>query len=203
MAAFIRGWAITVWAAIVIGAMVAAILLAQGVSENGLHIVIRSTAQTSFALFTAAFVASPLFALWPTSLTRWLRSNRRYIGVSFAVSHLFHAAGIITLAVVTSGASLKEADMITFTGGLITYLLIIAMAATSFDGAVRRLGAKRWKALHKTGMYMLWVNFMVAYGGRAFFSVLYVPFALLIVAAIAFRIIAYNARGFKSKAVGV
>lgn len=202
MSGVIRGWAITAWAALVIGALVAAILLAQGVNESGLHLVIRSTAQTSFTLFTAAFVASPLLALWPTSMTRWLRSNRRYIGVSFAVSHLFHAAGIVALAVLTSGGSLKEVDKVTFTGGLITYLFIIAMAATSFDGAVRWLGPKRWKALHKTGVYLIWVNFMVAYGGRAFFSLLYAPFALLMVAAIALRILAYNARGLKHKAVG-
>lgn len=202
MPAFIRGWSITGWAALVIGVLIATILLTQGVSESGLHLVIRSTAQTSLVLFTAAFVASSLFSLWPIGATRWLRSNRRYIGVSFAVSHLFHAAAIVALAAVTSGKSLEEVDKVTFTGGLLTYVFIIAMAATSFDRAARWLGPRRWKALHKTGMYMLWVNFMVAYGGRAFVSIPYAPLALLMVAAITLRVIAYNARSPKRKAVG-
>lgn len=33
--------------------------------------------------------------------------------------------------------------------GALAFLLLLALAATSFDAAVRRLGAARWKALHR------------------------------------------------------
>ena len=67
---YFNGWIVTGWAALAIGVMIAAILITKGVSESGVHLVIRSTAQTSFVLFTCAFIASPLLKLWPTEATR-------------------------------------------------------------------------------------------------------------------------------------
>lgn len=184
------GWAVTGWAALAIGLMIAALLATQGAGEEGLHLVIRSTAQTSFALFISAFIASPLLKLWPAAATRWLRANRRYIGVSFAVSHLCHAAAILSLAAVTSGESIKESGMASVIGGTIVYVIIVAMAATSFDRTARWMGQRAWQRLHTTGMYVLWVIFTLAYVPRAIDSILYLPFALVMVAAMALRIVA-------------
>ena len=187
---YFNGWIVTGWAALAIGVMIAAILAIFGANERGVHLVIRSTAQTSFALFTSAFIASPLLKLWPSGATRWLRANRRYIGVSFAVSHICHGAAIITLAVLTSGASVKEAGMTAVIGGTIIYLIILAMAATSFDRAVRWLGQRSWQRLHTTGIYVLWTIFALAYVLRAVNSILYLPFALVMIAAMALRVAA-------------
>lgn len=188
-------WMITGWATLAIGLMIAAILATYGAGEKGIHLVIRSTAQTSFVLFTAAFVASPLFKLWPSGVTRWLRANRRYVGVSFAVSHVFHGVAIITLAVITSGASL---EMTALVGGLIIYMIILAMAATSFDQTARWLGQRAWQRLHTTGMYVLWAVFALAYAGRAINSILYLPFALVVISAMLLRIAA-RTRALKRK----
>jgi methionine sulfoxide reductase heme-binding subunit len=193
---YFNRWMITAWAALFIGLMIAAILATFGGGEKGIHLVIRSTAQTSFMLFTSAFVASPLLKLWPTGATRWLRANRRYIGVSFAVSHICHGAAIIALAVITSGASVEIPALI---GGSLIYIIILAMAATSFDRTTKWLGQRAWRRLHSTGMYVLWAVFTLAYVGRAFNSILYVPFALVVVAAILLRIAARN-RGLQRKA---
>src|SRR3954471_14793812 len=118
---YFNGWRVTGWIALAIGMMIAALLATFGVNERGVHLVIRSTAQTSFALFITAFAASSLLKLRPSAATRWLRVNRRYVGVSFAVSHVCHGAAIISLAVLTSGASVKEAGMIALVGGSIIY----------------------------------------------------------------------------------
>ncbi|MFI5500572.1 hypothetical protein ACIA5E_16060 [Nocardia asteroides] len=45
-----------------------------------------------------AFVATSVLALWPGEPARWLARNRRYLGLSFAMSHGVHLAAIVTLA---------------------------------------------------------------------------------------------------------
>lgn len=47
------------------------------------------------------------------------------------------------------------------------YLLLALLALTSTDAAVRWLGRSRWTALHKTGMYILYVIFVFSYLGRS------------------------------------
>jgi DMSO/TMAO reductase YedYZ heme-binding membrane subunit len=37
------------------------------------------------------------------------------------------------------------------------------MAATSNDASVRRLGAKNWQRLHKTGSYLIWIGLFTSY----------------------------------------
>src|SRR5207244_2311604 len=93
-----RGWPIVGWAAVVIGAMAAAILAVAGAGPDGIRVLIRATARTSVVLFSAAFVASSLARTAPGPATRWLLVNRRYVGVSFAVSHLAHFLAILALA---------------------------------------------------------------------------------------------------------
>jgi methionine sulfoxide reductase heme-binding subunit len=185
---------VTGWASLAIGLMIALTLATKGAGEEGVHLIIRSTAQTSFVLFTSAFVASPLLKLWPARATRWLRANRRYVGVSFAVSHICHGLAIIRLAVLTSGASLKESGTSAIVGGSIVYVIILAMAATSFDRTTRWLGQRAWQRLHTTGMYALWTIFALAYVPRAFTSILYLPFALVVIGAMALRIAARTRR---------
>ena len=66
----------------------------RGFEVDGVRMVIRFTARTSLVLFCLAFSAAALARLWPNASTRWLRRNRRYLGVSFAASHAIHAVAI-------------------------------------------------------------------------------------------------------------
>jgi methionine sulfoxide reductase heme-binding subunit len=74
-------------ASAVIVALCAMTLATTGVDEEGVRAIIRLTARTSVALFLLAFTASAAFRLWGGRLPRWLLVNRRYLGLSFAVSH--------------------------------------------------------------------------------------------------------------------
>lgn len=181
-------------AAFAVAAMAAAMLLVAGLNERGLHLVIRSTAQTSFVFFLGAFAAAGLLALWPSRFTKWLRRNRRYVGVSFAASHGVHALAIIALAAITGGASLRETGVPELVGGGLAYAFILAMAATSSDKAVRWMGHRRWGLLHTVGMYYIWMVFMFSYGGRAAVSVSYSPPALLLLAAMGVRLFVASRR---------
>ena len=64
--------------------------------------------------------------------TRWLLANRRYVGLSFAVSHLAHLGALLMLVRTSRdfGASVDAATL--YAGGL-GFVVIAAMAATSFD----------------------------------------------------------------------
>lgn len=197
-----KGWIIVGWTAIVVGGLVAAILALKGINEEGLALAIRSTAQTSFALFMSAFVASALLKLWPTHFTKWLRGNRRYLGVSFAVSHTFHVLAITALAVHSSGRSIQDRDMFELSAGALGYAFIYAMAITSFDRTARWLGPERWRILHRVGLYYIWAIFMVSYGGRALFSASYRPVAAALIAALLLRVMAGRARNPLATAKG-
>ena len=76
----------------------------RGFEVDGVRMVIRFTARTSLVLFCLAFSAAALARLWSNAWTRWLRRNRRYLGVSFAASHAIHAVAILAFAVMDPAA---------------------------------------------------------------------------------------------------
>ena len=183
-----RGWPIVGWAAVAVAAMIAAILAIAGTDENGVRIVIRATARTSVVLFTAAFVASSLRRRWPGPATAWLLANRRYLGVSFAVSHFAHLGAILALAGWSVSKMVADAWPTAAILGGIAYLLVLAMVATSFDRTAAWLGPRAWQRLHTVGAYWIWTIFFVSFAPRAFTTPLYVPFALLLAAALGLRL---------------
>ena len=155
------------WASAALVLMVAAIALVTGADEAGVRAIVRATARTSTALFLLAFTASALHRLWAGPATRWLLRNRRYLGLSFAVSHALHLLAILVVAWRWPHPFLEQtARPGPLAGGGLGYLFLAAMAATSTDGAVARLGARRWRLLHTTGGYVLWIVFAVTYAGR-------------------------------------
>src|SRR5688500_4145822 len=89
------GWPIVGWATLAVVAIQIADLPIAGTGEEGVRMAIRASARTSVVLFGLAFVASSLYRLAPSAFSRWLIANRRYLGVSFAVSHAIHLAAIV------------------------------------------------------------------------------------------------------------
>jgi sulfoxide reductase heme-binding subunit YedZ len=101
----LQGWRIVGFSALTVGTIVGAIWLFHGIDEQGMRMAIRATGRTSTILFLSAFVASSLHKLWSTPLSVWLLKNRRYLGISMAVSHTYHAIALFGLWIVTSGAA--------------------------------------------------------------------------------------------------
>lgn len=156
-----EGWALTgLIATLVAAAAIAAHGLAGGGTE-GIRAAIRLTARTSLVLFLASFSASSLARLWPVPATGWLLRNRRYVGVGFALSHLAHAVGIALLFRADPAVFWQLAPAATLIAGGSVYLAIAAMAATSFDGAVRALGPLLWRQLHWWGAWFIWATFLL------------------------------------------
>ena len=160
------GTRIVAAAAAFVGALAALVLAIAGAGERGMHGLLRATALTSLVFFLSAFVASPLRVAHPGPTAAWLSRNRRYLGLSFALSHFVHLAAIVELFRITG----QSPDAVTVVVGGIGYLLLSLMAATSSDAAIEWLGARRWRTLHSFGVNYLWLVFTLTLAGRVVLS---------------------------------
>jgi len=185
-----EGWALVGWTALGVAALVAGLLGVYGTGSAGLGVVIRLTARVGVVLFVLAFAASSLRRAWRSPLTAWLLSNRRYIGVSFAVVHFTHLGAIAVSAMRAPAAFFqRNGTLAVLGGGGLAYLLLAGMTVTSFDRTAAWLGRTWWRRLHLAGGYLLWLVFLQSYAARVLLeSALYAPFALALIAALALRL---------------
>jgi len=79
--------------------------------------------------------------------------HRRQLGLAFAAAHAVHAVHIRRLYAVTHPE--RPLPVWAAVGGTVAYAFVGAMAATSWDGAVRRLGPARWRTLHLVGGHVI------------------------------------------------
>jgi hypothetical protein len=185
-----NGWRLTGVLSLLLSAMALYLLGVQGWGAEGIRLVIRATARTSLMLFVLAFTASAMAELLPSEATRWQRRNRRYLGVSFAVSHLIHLSAIVSLASIDQALFWKLTNVNTIVLAGTAYVFIAAMAATSFDRTAAWLGPRKWRLLHLLGGWYIWISFAVAVGKRVPIDRFYWPMAALILAAGIVRLIA-------------
>jgi len=165
-----------------------------GWTYEGAAAAARLTARNSFLWFLTAWSASALARLWPGGWRSALLRRRRSVGLGFAASHTVHlAALLIALFVFDHGTKL-----VTVVGGGIGYLFVFAMAVTSNDASVRRLGPRRWRLLHATGGYVIAGIFAFSYLGRVRADPsLGVPMMALIGLAATLRILAWAGKRAK------
>ncbi len=187
-----NGWRVFWLLAAIETALFGAGVLGFGTDEPGLRELTRFTVRVSFAVFIVVYSAAPLRRLYPSPATRWLLRNRRYLGVSFAWAHGLHGLAIALLALLLGDAF--EADPVTIAGGGLAYLLIAAMAATSFDRTARWLGPRRWALLHRAGLHWIWFIFALNWTASVAISRVYLPFAALTWGAAALRLAALRVR---------
>ena len=177
----LTGWNLTWTIALALGAGSAAIAAKMGFTVEAMQAVIRFTARTSFILFCLAFSAAALYRLWPGAWTRWQRQNRRYLGVSFAVSHLIHALALFAFARLDPVQFHAGNGAGMFVAGGIAYLFILLMAATSFDRSAAWLGPRAWRVLHVAGVHYIALSFLIAFGMRIPAGAAYaIPVAVLL-----------------------
>ncbi|MBA4036125.1 MAG: hypothetical protein C0480_16175 [Bradyrhizobium sp.] len=169
---------------------------------DGVRMVIRFTARTSLLFFCLAFSAAALALIWPNTGTRWLRRNRRYLGVTFAASHAIHLFAIACFAVMDPVGYAASTTIASYIFGGIGYAFIIAMTATSFDRTAALLGTRAWRMLHLTGGYYLLFQFTVSFGKRIPDMPLYALFLIPLIAVFALRMIAMAPRARSTARAG-
>jgi sulfoxide reductase heme-binding subunit YedZ len=197
-----EGWRLFALLALTLLALSIWIAGMRGFEVEGVRMVIRFTARTSLLLFCLAFSAAALARLWPNAATRWLRRNRRYVGVSFAASHAIHAAAILAFAVMDPAGYAAATSLASYIFGGIGYAFIIALTATSFDRTAAAIGARAWRSLHLAGGYYLLFQFMVSFGKRIPDMPLYALFLVPLIAAFALRMLAMAPRAQETMRTG-
>ena len=131
-------------------------------SNESLMLWARHTARISFAYFLLSFSASSLHYYFPNTLTKFIRHQRRYIGLSFALAHTVHLVALTSFFIVME----ENPGIVTLIGGGLGYVLVYAMALTSNGNAVKKLGLKRWKQIHWFGANYIAVIFAFTYVGK-------------------------------------
>jgi sulfoxide reductase heme-binding subunit YedZ len=185
------GWRLVGIISAIIAAATLLFAAEDGFGVQGLRMALHFTARTSLILFLLAFSASSLRRLWVSGATLWLLRNRRYLGLSFAASHLMHAIAIIAFATTQPAAFHEATSPATFIFGGIGYVLIIALAATSFDRTAAAIGPHAWKILHKTGVFYIWAQFTVSFVKHHDGTAIYWVFLSLLAGAMALRVAAW------------
>jgi DMSO/TMAO reductase YedYZ heme-binding membrane subunit len=122
-------------------------------SARGMEFIILRSVRCALPLFVVAFTASSLATLWPSRGTRWLLSNRRYIGLAFAFTMAWHFS-FVAYSIWMFGNRLNATTTALDVIGLI-FLLLLTL--TSFRWFARGLSPPTWRRLHKTGVYVIWL----------------------------------------------
>jgi DMSO/TMAO reductase YedYZ heme-binding membrane subunit len=170
--------------------VIASALVPEGLTVEGWGAAARRTARLSFLLFLAAYLARPWAALAPGALSRGCLRHRRSLGLGFATAHGFHFAMLTAVGL----AKQEWPSLQTLILGGFGYVVVVAMAATSNDAAVRALGGRRWKQLHRFGVHYLWLIFMLSYLTRTLSNPgFYAPLLLLALVAAGIRALAWRA----------
>ena len=118
-------------------------------NERIFHILVHPTSEWSARLLIVTMLASPLVLLFKGSrVTRWLKKNRRYLGVAsfgYAALHLVFYVG-------DKGSLdriLSELDRTYIWTGWVAFAIFVPLALTSMDAAQRVMG-RHWKTLQRT-----------------------------------------------------
>jgi sulfoxide reductase heme-binding subunit YedZ len=168
---------------IALAAMCGVLVLIGSTAYDDAHLVIRWTARTSFVMFALAYVARPACQLWPSSQTKTLLAYRKWLGLGFAVSHLFHLAGIIALASPDPAGFVRSQSPLIIVA-VLTFIAVFAMAITSITAVRKRMQHRTWRRLHQFGIHLAWVPFMSTYALAIGSSIAFaIPTLILIVIA--------------------
>jgi sulfoxide reductase heme-binding subunit YedZ len=157
-------------------------------SGRGMTSIVHRSVRCALPLFVLAFTASSLVILWPSTLTRWMLANRRYIGLAFAFAMAWHF-GFVAYTIWSFGNPLNvKATLMDVSG----FIFLLMMTLTSFRWGARYLSRANWRRLHKTGVYAIWLVATIIYfhavrvGAelmyRAFLGVLLVAWMLRVAA---------------------
>lgn len=124
-----------------------------GLGANPAEALIRASGEWTLRLLCLTLAVTPL-----REATGWsaLARFRRILGVAtfgWALLHLL-AYAWLDMGLVVADILRDIARRPFILVGTLTLLLMLPLAATSFDRAVRALGARRWRLLHRT-VYVL------------------------------------------------
>ena len=146
----------------------------------------RHSAHLAFLFLLVAFLASTARRRWRHPATRVLMNYRRQLGLGFATAHAFHLAAL-TLFLLNLEAFSATASLAVAAFG---YVVTTALAVTSNNWSVRRLGVNQWRLLHTTGINILMLYFFVAFSAALIQkgSAIYAVYVFAIISAVVAKV---------------
>lgn len=104
---------------------------------------------TACVLLAIVLTFTPLRVLFPSSkLAQALNRHRRLVGVTVFVYAALH----LTMYLIYEGGFgtlVNDIGKPFILTGMVAFTLLLALAVTSFDRAIKLMGGKRWKNLHR------------------------------------------------------
>jgi sulfoxide reductase heme-binding subunit YedZ len=155
------------WAVLALPAL-AIVSSLMGTDSRALHHAVGESGQWAVRLLILTLSVTPLAMLFKGwEFTRYLRKGRRYFGVASAVYATLHvtayAMGEGTLAKILSQVTEPE-----YLAGWTAFAILLPLAATSSDWAVRKMGTW-WKPLQRwtyaAGLLVL-LHWSLLHGGQ-------------------------------------
>ena len=180
-------WKIVLWSVLVSVISFTVLLINNGYTEVGVRLCVRLSARISATFFAFAFMASSLHYFVGRPWTLWIMTNRKYLGISFAIIHLIHLVFLILLQVSFHPVFELAASQSLLGGGL-AYLFLVLMLATSFEKFSSGLSAWQWTLLHTVGGYWIWFIFAKSYFKRVMTEMEYLPLLVLLGIVVLLRI---------------
>lgn len=200
----LRGWTLFALLSLAVLLFATSTMLWHTELVDALRSAIRVTARTSFVLFLLTFLASSLVILLPNPATKALLREKRFLGLSFAFSHLVHGILILIYAQMFPETFWNGRTAAANIPGSVGYLFILLLAATSFPVMVRLLGSSAWKLLHSTGSWVIAVLFCYSFYKRIPMHPWYLIAFSIMVSAIALKLTAkLVVRARKQSKIGV
>ena len=145
-----KPWAKPLWAAVLLAPLVYLVWAAatQALGPNPAEALIWHTGELALRMLCLTLLITPLRVLsGVTELARF----RRLCGLlayTYGVLHLLCYSWFdMGFEWADIGADILKRPFIWM--GMLTFVLLSLLAATSFNGAIKRLGAARWQALHR------------------------------------------------------
>ncbi len=152
-----------IYAAFLLSFLAVAVGILMGAdAEEQAQLAARYTARVAFPVFLIVYTASSIATLWPNETIRGVMRTRRQWGLGFALAHGVHLVALVTYFRI-SGAS---PPVLSLAFGGAAYVLIAAMAITSNDASMQRMGIW-WKRLHRMGIHWIWLVFTLSYLKRS------------------------------------
>lgn len=182
-----NGWKLVRWILIVSIAAFGALYFNNGFTELATRLCIRLSAKISASLFSLAFAASSLHYFFKRPWTTWILTNRKYLGISFAIVHLMHL-GFLGILHLYFHPIFEVAATSSLIGGGLAYLFLALMLATSFERFSKMITHRQWILLHTIGGYWIWFIFAKSYWKRVMIEMEYLPLLLLFAVVLILRI---------------
>jgi hypothetical protein len=167
----INGWRLFwIITAPISAVMVLSMMRADLSSAEAVSSMIQLSVRCAVPLVYVAFAASSVQVLFPGPMSHWLLRNRKIVGLCFAAAMGWQLLFILWLVIGHSDYYIEEVYVLRDAiEGVVGYLFLIAMTLTSFRPGRKLLKPKRWKLLHRSGIYFVWAYAFSVYWWDLFY----------------------------------